>query len=316
MDLSLLEGPTGDEIVTRLRGAMGPLVSETERAISSTDTAQHYEKTYERVTPYVLLPIPVGMSERSFAESGVLNRIGHLIVAGRVKAFDVYVGDPPGSSARKRSAAWKRKLFGRAFYQPPVNGSPLKQRRLISLFDELESEILSGLRRWVEKFTLFEAEPKAGYYYLPLSTLGNEPPPTFISYSSANIARVQPIAEIVAAGGPEVWFAATSIQDGEDWIDEVSRALRNCEQLVAFCSKDYYASRPCRQELKVFSKLKRPMLPVVLDGSNLEGVVLDKLYRVQIVPAASLNDAQLARRILAWLDRCKRKRELARDRSM
>lgn len=306
-DFSLLGSAEDDQLVGQLRGALEPLAAEAERMISSLDTARRYEEVYDRVTPYVLLPMPVGLSWKAFQNSGILDRIGHLIVAGRVKAFDIHIGDHPGRAATKRSAKWKRRLLGRAFHQPPVNGSPLKPRRFSYVFSELVSEIQFGLDRWSERFTLF-ADPERGHdHYAAPPTLGSEPPLTFFSYSSANHGRVSQIADTVAASGPQLWFDRVSIQDGEDWIDRIRHGLSLSERLVAFCSKDYYASRPCCRELIVFSGLKRPMLPVVLDGKKLEGVVLHKLYRLQYVPAAQLSDSQVAARILGWMDRNRRK---------
>ena len=247
------------------------------------------------------------MPWKAFQNSGILDRIGHLIVAGRVKAFDVYVGERPGRAAMKRSAKWKRKLLGRAFHQPPVNGSPLKPRRLLFVFSELVSEIQFGLDRWSDEFTLFATAERGYPLHSPPPTLGSEPPLTFFSYSSANHGRVSRIAETVASSGPQLWFDRVSIQDGEDWIDRIRQGLSLSERLVAFCSKDYYASQPCRRELMVFSGLKRPMLPVVLDRTKLKGVALHKLYHLQSVPAAPLTDGEVAARILGWFSRNRRK---------
>ncbi|MFN7056458.1 toll/interleukin-1 receptor domain-containing protein [Hyphomonas sp.] len=278
-------------------------VERAERTMASSPLAQQYEEVYGRVTPYVLLPMPVGMSWNSFRGSGVLERIGHLIITGRVKAFDVHVGERCGRAAGERSAKWKRELFGKAFFQPPANGSPWKPKRLCRIVEETVAEAHWTLERWAERFTLFRTDVGAHAEGQTPTMLGHEPPCTFLSYSSHDLQRVSGLAHAVASVGPQLWFDRKSLADGEDWIDGIKRGLSHSERLVAFCSADYYASFPRSRELKVFSGLKRPVLPVALDCAKPRGAAKRKFYRLQHILAAQLEDEEVTTRIVAWLER-------------
>lgn len=159
------------------------------------------------------------------------------------------------------------------------------------------------LERWLERYSLFETVTRPLTEYPKPPMLGHDPPCTFLSYSSQNLQRVSDLAHAVAAAGPQLWFDRKSLEDGEDWIDGISRGLSLSKHLVAFCSTAYYASLPCSRELKVFSGLKRPILPVVLDTSKPRGEGKRKLYRLQHIFAANLNDKEVTARIISWLER-------------
>jgi len=54
-----------------------------------------------------------------------------------------------------------------------------------------------------------------------------------------------------------VFFDAASIETGQDWMDRISKSVKGCKVLIAFCSPLFHSSQFCGKEVHVFlSRLK------------------------------------------------------------
>jgi len=132
----------------------------------------------------------------------------------------------------------------------------------------------------------------------------------FISYASADRARVGPIVEALLGAGLNVWMDRNDIRGGSNWAAEIVQGIRGCSALLVACSASAFESRNVRQEIQVAGKHNRPFIPLILERAafpdeieyQLEGwqwvdvldrpaeswlpAILEALAKYDVVPAA------------------------------
>ncbi|MCC6586290.1 MAG: SUMF1/EgtB/PvdO family nonheme iron enzyme [Bryobacterales bacterium] len=103
----------------------------------------------------------------------------------------------------------------------------------------------------------------------------------FISYASADRARVKPLVEVLQREGWSVWWDRT-IPPGKTWDEVIESAIRQARCVVVLWSKASVASECVRLEAH-HGKQRRILIPAKIDG-------VEPPFAFQMIQAASLVD--------------------------
>src|SRR5687768_3084470 len=92
-------------------------------------------------------------------------------------------------------------------------------------------------------------------------------PYVFVSYASADRARVLGIVDALQSAGIPTWLDQRAIEAGANWGEEITDAIAGCAAVVLMSSAASLASRNVRQEIAVAWKYGKPYLPLLLDST-------------------------------------------------
>lgn len=106
----------------------------------------------------------------------------------------------------------------------------------------------------------------------------------FVSYASADRARVQPVVDALREAGISVWMDQQVLRSGEVWYEEADDAVAYAHCVLAFCSSAAAKSANVAHEVDVAvlrarvlgSRIEPPtfaILPVALEGERPESFV-------------------------------------------
>jgi len=87
----------------------------------------------------------------------------------------------------------------------------------------------------------------------------------FLSYTSADRARVRAIVDRLQAAGINVWMDERNISGATIYGTEIVDGIRNCAVFIVVCSAASLRSRNVRQEIQLAWKYERPYLPLLLE---------------------------------------------------
>lgn len=91
----------------------------------------------------------------------------------------------------------------------------------------------------------------------------------FISYSRKDKDKVDEIVRFLGEKGVHVWLDRAEINDEQAWTKHVAPAIATSKLLLLMVSKDSLASDPVIGELRVAKSQGLPILPILLDGSEI-----------------------------------------------
>jgi hypothetical protein len=91
----------------------------------------------------------------------------------------------------------------------------------------------------------------------------------FVSYSSKDEKIVRPLAHLIDAAGVEIFFADETIPYGSSWRTEIYAKLRAAFRTLVFWSLNAAASQWVRREYRYAIRRKIPVVPVLLDSTDL-----------------------------------------------
>ena len=97
----------------------------------------------------------------------------------------------------------------------------------------------------------------------------SDSPYAFVSYSSADRARVFGITGVLEAQGIPLWLDRRSISGGRRWTTEIVRGVEDAAVLVVMCSPASVASRNVQQEVQLAWESERRILPVIVEQVEL-----------------------------------------------
>lgn len=120
----------------------------------------------------------------------------------------------------------------------------------------------------------------------------------FISYAHADADAVYKILRLLRDRNIPYWYDH-GIPAGEQWDDALEEKLSSCSAVVAFLSPRSVHSRYCRREIKYADILGKPILPVMLESTRLEGGMSFILSHIQFTDAG---DPLLVDRLAATID--------------
>jgi TIR domain len=102
----------------------------------------------------------------------------------------------------------------------------------------------------------------------------------FISYAREDRPQVEPSAELLRAGGVQVFIDVSGIDYGDRWQDVLRGALEQCERVMVFWSLAAKASEWVDREWRYALSLGKRIVPTLLDRTPLP----DELQQFQALP--------------------------------
>lgn len=113
----------------------------------------------------------------------------------------------------------------------------------------------------------------------------------FVSYSRSDWESfVAPIVTHLTSSGFRVWVDQHLLEGGQDWMDEIGKALNECDYMVLCVSPSALLSRYVKMEYRYFLEENKPVIPLVCIDTRfppeLRGIQyveyseLDKLIRI------------------------------------
>lgn len=90
-------------------------------------------------------------------------------------------------------------------------------------------------------------------------------PYVFVSYASADRARIEPLVAALTRAGISVWLDQSAIEGGANYAMEIAEGIERCAALMLMCSAASFASRNVRQEIALGWKYERPYVPLLLE---------------------------------------------------
>jgi hypothetical protein len=102
----------------------------------------------------------------------------------------------------------------------------------------------------------------------------------FISYAHEDRPQVEPSAELLRAGGVQVFIDVRGIDYGDRWQDVLRGALEKCERVMVFWSLAAQASEWVDREWRYALSLGKRIVPPLLDRTPLP----DELKQFQALP--------------------------------
>jgi hypothetical protein len=88
----------------------------------------------------------------------------------------------------------------------------------------------------------------------------------FISYSSEDRERIDPIVKLVRAMKKDSVFQDfISIRPGEKWADEIMEALEHCQTVLVFWCEHSAASEWVRHEYEAGIGANKEIIPILLN---------------------------------------------------
>lgn len=92
----------------------------------------------------------------------------------------------------------------------------------------------------------------------------------FVSYSREDWAEcVEPMVARLQQAGFQVWVDQHLLRGGQDWLDEINKALERSDCLVLCVSPDALASKYVKMEYRYFVAEGKPLIPVICRSAEL-----------------------------------------------
>ncbi len=92
----------------------------------------------------------------------------------------------------------------------------------------------------------------------------------FISYGRGTVCGVGELKSNLEKAGYSVWLDEQEIVGGSDWHTMIGEAVQSCRALLALITEKYLSSVHCRNELYMANSCRKPLLPVLLEGSTVK----------------------------------------------
>jgi len=100
----------------------------------------------------------------------------------------------------------------------------------------------------------------------------------FISYSRQDNTFAHRLAQDLRNAGQTVWMDVSTLRAGQDWADEIDRAVRACDALILVVSPDSMKSEWVSKETILAMNLKKSIVPVICRQTDLPVHLVDIQY--------------------------------------
>ncbi|MBR3306155.1 MAG: BspA family leucine-rich repeat surface protein [Lachnospiraceae bacterium] len=110
----------------------------------------------------------------------------------------------------------------------------------------------------------------------------DQKPYIFISYAHRDSHTVLGIINDLIAAGYNVWWDE-GIDPGTEWDENIALHVKGCGYFVAFMSKNYIASKNCKDELNYSRDLDKDQLLVYLEDVELPDGMAMRMNRIQSI---------------------------------
>jgi hypothetical protein len=135
----------------------------------------------------------------------------------------------------------------------------------------------------------------------PFSAYRGTKPYLFASYAHRNTRDVFPIIRGLADARFRVWYDE-GIEPGNEWPEEVGRALTACQLFLVFMSPEAMESRNVRNEINMAAAENKAIMVVFLQPADLsEGMKL-QIGTVQFLNRWELGEAEFTAKLESVLD--------------
>ncbi|HET7035348.1 MAG TPA: TIR domain-containing protein [Thermomicrobiaceae bacterium] len=131
--------------------------------------------------------------------------------------------------------------------------------------------------------------------------MGTTDPYLFVSYASADQARVDRVVEQLEAAGVRLWIDREGIQGGSSYAEVIGTAVKGAAALLLFCSPASLASRNVHQEIALAWKYERPYLPLLLEPVSVPPEIEYWLEGVQWIEVLDLSPGEWLPKVLEAL---------------
>jgi len=204
----------------------------------------------------------------------------------------------PRPAARKAAAHKKKKPAKRR----PAARKSRKPARRKKPARRLPKAPAAAARRPVRKFSLRKLAARLGPPIKPpIEAYSGNKPYIFASYSHKNIKEVFWCIKKLAESRYRIWYDE-GIEPGNEWPEEVGRALTGCHLFLVFMSPAAMDSRNVRNEINFASSENKSMMVVVLQPAGLsEGMQL-QIGTVQTVNKHEMADIEFLEKMKKVLD--------------
>ncbi|MGA2762264.1 MAG: toll/interleukin-1 receptor domain-containing protein [Spirochaetia bacterium] len=130
----------------------------------------------------------------------------------------------------------------------------------------------------------------------PIEAYSGSKPYLFASYSHKNMKEVFTIIKKLAEARYRVWYDE-GIEPGNEWPEEVGRALTSCQLFVVFMSPFAMESRNVRNEINLASSENKSIMVVFLQPAELsEGMKL-QIGTVQFINKHEMKDDEFMEKL-------------------
>ena len=126
---------------------------------------------------------------------------------------------------------------------------------------------------------------------IPFPAYRGDEPYIFVSYAHKNAEAV--FAEINRWNkqGYNIWYDE-GIAPGNEWEEEIAKALENCRLFVVFITPDSIESKNCRDELYYALDSGLPIIAIHLTQTNLKGGLKLRMSSIQAILKYNLNEEE------------------------
>ncbi len=119
----------------------------------------------------------------------------------------------------------------------------------------------------------------------------------FVSYARADAATTSAIMSEVSAISTSGWKGSSDLSTGKAVVDTVRDALRQASAVVVMISPKSLANQWVQFELGAAQALDKHIIPVIIDGNDVESKMPNFLRRLQYVDARKKPGKLVAREI-------------------
>jgi hypothetical protein len=99
----------------------------------------------------------------------------------------------------------------------------------------------------------------------------------FLSYARADQEYITRLAVEARRRGIDVWFD-TNLVSGDRWADVIEAKVRGCTAFAPLITAASRRSDWCQRELLLADRLGKPLLPLVLHGTDVPMLLIDRQY--------------------------------------
>ncbi len=99
-------------------------------------------------------------------------------------------------------------------------------------------------------------------------------PYVFLSYASIDREQALRIADLLESHGVAVWIDRKNIVGGTSWSAEIVRGIRGCSAFLIACSAAAMDSPNVQQEIQVAFESRHPILPLLLEPTDMPASVV------------------------------------------
>ncbi|XP_070571176.1 uncharacterized protein [Ptychodera flava] len=91
-------------------------------------------------------------------------------------------------------------------------------------------------------------------------------PEVFISYQWGKQPQIKRLYSRLTSLGYTCWFDIMQMGGGDALYGKIDKGIRNAKVVVSCCTKKYALSANCRREVSLADALKKPTIPLLLEG--------------------------------------------------